>query len=310
MAPPRVAVILPCRNEAAAIASVCVAFRAALPSADLFVIDNGSTDNTGSAARAAGATVFIERSQGKGHAIRRAFSAIDADIYIIADGDGTYDASQAPLLVDRLSRERLDMVVGTRRKVTDDAYRSGHEMGNRFFNTALKALFNSQFNDIFSGFRVLSHRFVKSFPALADGFEIETEMSVHAIVLRMPVAEVECDYRGRVPGTASKLNKYRDGFRIFASMINLYRVHRPMIFFGALACAFAMASGVLFYPVLFEFLRTGLVPRVPTLILSIGLAMVSSILISCALILDGITRIQLENRRLLYLSAPRQQTSD
>ncbi len=193
----RTAVILPCLNEAQAIASVIAGFRAALPDADIFVIDNASIDNTAEAARAAGATVLLEPVRGKGNAVRRAFAAIEADVYVIADGDGTYDATRAPELIAALADSRLDMVVGARRKTAEEAYRAGHEFGKWAFNRALKASFGSTFRDIFSGYRVLSRRFVKSFPAMSDGFEIETEMSVHAILLRMPTLEVDCDYGAR-----------------------------------------------------------------------------------------------------------------
>ena len=226
----------------------------------------------------------------------------------MADGDGTYDASQAPRLVDLLWRERLDMVVATRRKIADDAYRAGHEIGNRLFNRVLKSFFGSAFNDIFSGYRALSNRYVKSFPALSDGFEIETEMSVHAIMLRMPVAEVEADYRGRMAGTFSKLNKYRDGWRIARTIGRFLRLHRPLLFFGTLAGALLAVSGALFYPVLVHFLETGLVPRMPTLMVSVGIAVVAALLAMCGLILDTTIRTQLEIRRLLYLNAPRGRT--
>ncbi len=302
---PSIAVILPCLNEAAAIASVIAAFRASLPAAQMFVIDNASTDATASVARAAGASVLTERARGKGNAVRRAFTAIDADIYVIADGDGTYDASQAPALVDLLRNERLDMVVAVRRKTALDAYRPGHELGNRIFNRVLKTLFDSEFKDIFSGYRVLSNRYVKSFPALSDGFEIETEMAVHAVLLRMPVAEVDCDYRGRVAGTVSKLNKYRDGLRIARKIAHFLRLHRPRVFFAVLAGVLFGASASLFYPVFIEYLRTGLVPRFPTLIISVGLAVAGLLMAGCGVILDSTARMQLEIRRLLYLNAPR-----
>ena len=302
---PRVAVILPCLNEAAAIAGVIAAFRAALPAATIVVIDNASTDGTEAVARAAGAEVLLERERGKGNAVRRAFAAVDADVYLMADGDGTYDARQAPRLVDLLWRERLDMVVGSRRKTTEAAYRAGHEIGNRVFTRVLKSLFGSIFNDIFSGYRALSNRYVKSFPALSDGFEIETEMTVHAIMLRMPVAEVDCDYRGRAAGSVSKLNKYRDGYRIARTIWHFLRQHRPLLFFGAWSGLLLGVSAGLFYPVLFEFLRTGLVPRLPTLVVSVGIAVVAMLLAMCGVILDTTIRTQLEIRRLLYLNAPR-----
>jgi glycosyltransferase involved in cell wall biosynthesis len=304
-APFRVAVILPCLNEAAAIADVIRGFSKVLPGAEIFVIDNGSTDGTADIARATGVHVLVEPARGKGNAVRRAFTAIDADVYVMADGDGTYDETQAPHLIERLRQDRLDMVVGARRKTTPDAFRHGHEWGNRVFNHALKVLFGSELRDFFSGYRVLSDRYVKSFPALSDGFEIETEMTVHAILLRMPVMEVDCDYRARPAGGVSKLNKYRDGLRILWTIVNFLRRHRPLAFFSVGSMLFLVAGGALFYPVLVEYLRTGLVPRMPTLIVSVGFAVISMLLITCGLILDTTTRTQLEIRRLIYLNTPR-----
>ena len=303
--PFRVAVILPCLNEATAIADVIQGFSKALPSAEIFVIDNGSTDCTAEIARAAGVHVLVEPARGKGNAVRRAFTAIDADVYVMADGDGTYDETQAPYLIELLRQDRLDMVVGARRKTDPDAFRYGHEWGNRVFNHALKALFGSELRDLFSGYRVLSDRYVKSFPALSDGFEIETEMTVHAILLRMPIMEVDCDYRARHAGGVSKLNKYRDGFRILGTIVNFHRRHRPLAFFSVASVLFLGAGGALFYPVLAEYLITGLVPRMPTLIVSVGLAVISMLLMTCGLILDTTTRTQLEIRRLIYLNTPR-----
>jgi glycosyltransferase involved in cell wall biosynthesis len=301
----RIAVILPCLNEAAAIREVVERFRTTLPTADIFVIDNGSTDGTAEIAEAAGANVLIETARGKGNAVRRAFTAIDADVYVVADGDGTYDESQAYRLIELLRHHRLDMVVGTRRKVACDAFRSGHEWGNQLFSRTLKTLFGSDFRDVFSGYRVLSHRYVKSFPALSSGFEIETEMTVHAILLRMPVLEVDCDYRARAVGSASKLKTYRDGIRILWTIVNLLRQHRPLLFFSIASAFFLGAGGALFYPVFAEYLRTGLVSRMPTLVVSIGVAVICVLLMVCGLILDTTTRTQLELRRLIYLNALR-----
>ena len=297
--------ILPCLNEATAIREVVGSFRATLPTADIFVIDNGSTDSTAEIAEAAGANVLIETARGKGNAVRRAFTAIDADVYVVADGDGTYDESQAYRLVELLRHHRLDMVVGARRKAACDAFRSGHEWGNRLFNRTLKTLFGSAFRDAFSGYRVLSHRYVKSFPALSNGFEIETEMTIHAILLRMPVLEVDCDYRARAVGSASKLKTYRDGVRILWTIVNLLRQHRPLLFFSIASAIFLGAGSALFCPVFAEYLRTGLVPRLPTLIVSISIAVICVLLMVCGLILDTTTRTQLELRRLIYLNALR-----
>jgi len=301
----RVAVILPCLDEEAAIADVIAGFEASLPTAKFYVIDNGSSDGTARIAKAAGAEVIAETMRGKGNAVRRALTAIDADIYLIADGDGTYDASRAPELIAALENEHLDMVVGVRRKAAKEAYRPGHEWGNRLFNRAIKAFFGSECRDVFSGYRVLSNRYVKSFPALSRGFEIETEMTVHAILLRMPVKEIDCDYGKRGEGSESKLNTYLDGIRIMRTIFNLLRHYRPLYFFTVLAGVLLAASGALFYPIFVEYLSSGLVPRFPTLIVSIGLATMSAMLLICGLILDTTTRTQLEIRRLIYLGVPR-----
>ena len=297
-----IAVVLPCLNEEAAIAGVIEGFRRALPSARLYVIDNASTDRTAEVASAAGAVVLSEPLRGKGNAVRRAFAGIDADIYVIADGDGTYDATRAPELIGLLGKERLDMVVGVRRKTADEAYRAGHEWGNWAFNRALKASFGSSFRDIFSGYRVLSRRFVKSFPAMSDGFEIETEMSVHSILLRMPVREVDCDYGARPAGSASKLRTYRDGLRILGTLTNLIRLHRPLVFFAIIGGLMLGVALGLFVPVFLTFLETGLVPRIPTLIVAAVAALAGLLAFACGLILDASARTQVEIRRLLYLN--------
>jgi glycosyltransferase involved in cell wall biosynthesis len=301
----RIAVVLPCLNEEAAIAAVVRDFAAALPEAQIHVIDNASTDATAERARLAGAIVIDEPVRGKGNAVRRSFTAVDADIYIIADGDGTYDAARAPELVTRLLGERLDMVIGARHKVGEDAYRRGHEWGNRLFNRLLRGLFGSSFRDIFSGYRVLSRRFVLSFPAMSEGFEIETEMSVHAILLHMPTREIETDYKDRHAGTASKLKTYRDGWRIMLAMATLMRHHRPLAFFFTLSGGLLVGATGLFAPLFVHWLETGLVPRIPTLILSVALFLAAMLGLVCGLILDSTARMQVEIRRLLYLnSAP------
>lgn len=297
----RIVVILPCHNEEETIAKVVTDFVSALPDAAIFVVDNASSDGTARRAEAAGANVLGEAVKGKGNAIRRAFCAIDADVYVMADGDGTYDASRAPELIQTLIRERLDMVVGARHPGSEQVFRQGHRFGNWAFNVALKALFGSGFRDIFSGYRVFSHRYVKSFPAMSSGFEIETEMAVHAILLRMPVSEIPCHYGDRTAGSESKLRTVRDGIRIVSAIFNLLRHYRPLFFFSVVASVFFAVSLILFYPVLMEYLAAGLVPRFPTLIVSIGLAIVGVMLLVCGLVLDTTVRTQLEIRRLMYM---------
>ena len=306
---PSLAVVLPCLNEAPAIAGVIAGFTAALPDARIYVIDNDSTDATAETALKAGAIVIQEPHRGKGNAVRRAFSAIDADIYVIADGDGTYDASRAPELIAALQQARLDMVVGARRKTADEAFRAGHELGNWAFNRALKAAFGSTFRDIFSGYRILSRRFVKSFPAMSDGFEIETEMTVHAILMRLPTREIDCDYQARPAGTASKLKTVRDGFRILATIFNLVRLHRPLIFFSLLAGFLLGSALALFVPVFVTYLETGLVPRIPTLIVAGVTGLAGLLAAFCGLILDASARTQVEIRRLLYLNSGQSPTT-
>lgn len=299
----RVAVLLPCLNEAAAIGRVIAEFREALPNADIYVIDNGSQDATAEIARLAGTEVIHEPQPGKGNAVRRAFAAVEADVYLLADGDGTYEASRAPELIDELLTQRLDMVVATRSRATVDAYRWGHKYGNRMFNLILKRSFGSTFEDAFSGYRVFSRRYVRSFPALSEGFEIETEMAVHAILLRMPTAEVATRYISRAPGTSSKLSTLRDGVRILTTVVRLIRLHRPLIFFTGIAGFLISAAVIFFYPLLITYLETGLVPRFPTLIVSLALVMIAIIMLACGLVLDAVKHTQLEVRRLLYLNA-------
>ena len=304
---PRVAVMLPCYNEEAAIAATIAGFRAALPGATIYVYDNNSADRTVEIAREAGAVVRSERQQGKGHVVRRMFADIDADVYIMADGDLTYDPGAAPAMVELLLADQLDMVVGTRQHEVTDAYRGGHVLGNRLFTGLLAGLFGRSFSDIFSGYRVFSRRFVKSFPVLSAGFEIETEISVHALELRMPVGEIATAYGARPEGSASKLSTYRDGWRILRTIGTLYRIERPVLFYGSVGALILAAAVLLAVPLVLTYLDTGLVPRVPTAILITGMSIVAVLCFFTGLILDTVTRGRREVRRLAYLAhhAPR-----
>jgi glycosyltransferase involved in cell wall biosynthesis len=304
MVQPRVAVLLPCYNEEAAIGQVIAGFRAALPEADIYVYDNNSRDRTMALAAEAGAIVRSEGMQGKGHVVRRMFADIDADIYVMADGDLTYDAKAAPGMVEQLLRGRLDMVVGTRQHEAKAAYRGGHVIGNRLFTGLLARLFGRSFSDIFSGYRVFSRRFVKSFPVLSEGFEIETEMSVHALELRMPVGEVETAYGARPEGSESKLSTFRDGWRILKTILTLYRIERPVLFYGTIGALLLLAALILSVPLVVTYLDTGLVPRFPTAILVTGMTIVAVLCFFAGLILDTVTRGRREMRRLAYLALP------
>ena len=299
-----IAVLLPCYNEAQTIADVVTGFRAALPTARIYVYDNNSTDTTALRAALAGATVVRERRQGKGNVVRRMFSDIEADIYIMADGDGTYAASDAPELVRTLITEGADMVVGTRRGVHADAGRQGHAFGNRIFNMLYRSLFGSDFSDIFSGYRAFSRRFAKSFPAVSGGFEIETEMSVHASRLRLPVAELELDYGRRPEGSHSKLSTFRDGGKILWMFAMLMKETRPFTFFGAISGGFMGLSLVFMAPVLLAYFQTGLVDRMPTWIFSLVLMMISFLVFSAGMILDSLARARAEQLRIHYMSLP------
>ena len=301
---PAIAVLLPCYNEELTITEVVRRFREALPGAAIYVYDNNSKDLTALKARAAGATVVREPRQGKGNVVRRMFADIDADIYVMADGDGTYAPEDAPQLINILLTERSDMVVGTRRGVTDDAGRNGHAFGNRVFNRLYKGLFGTDFTDIFSGYRVFSRRFVKSFPAVSGGFEIETEMSVHASQLKLPVSEMALDYGRRPEGSSSKLSTFRDGARILWMFAMLMKETQPLRFFGTFALFFLSASIGLMIPVLIEYAETGLVPRMPTWVLSIGMLLLSMLAMMTGLILDSVSRGRAEQKRIFYLSIP------
>jgi glycosyltransferase involved in cell wall biosynthesis len=310
VAEPRIAVILPCYNEEAAIAQTVAGFRAALPTARIYVYDNNSRDRTVEVARAAGAIVRTERVQGKGAVVRRMFADVDADVYVMADGDATYDAASAPALVARLLDEQLDMVVGSRVHEAAAAYRRGHQFGNKALTGMLARLFGRSFTDILSGYRVFSRRFVKSFPALSAGFEIETEISVHALELKMPVAEVSTPYFARPEGSASKLSTYGDGWRIATTIATLYRIERPLLFFGAIGGLLALVAVLLALPLVFTYLQTGLVPRFPTAILATGLIILASLCGFAGLILDTVVRGRREVRRLAYLAHPAPGTAD
>ena len=300
----RIAVILPCFNEEAAIGETVAGFRAALPTATIYVYDNNSRDRTSELAKAAGAVVRTERQQGKGHVVRRMFADVDADVYVMADGDLTYDPKAAPEMVRMLLEEQLDMVVGTRQHEESKAYRGGHVVGNRLFTGLLSRLFGRSFTDIFSGYRVFSRRFVKSFPVLSAGFEIETEISVHALELRMPVGELATSYGARPEGSASKLSTYRDGWRILKTIGTLYRVERPVLFYGGLAGLLLITAIVLAVPLFITYLDTGLVPRFPTAILATGMVVIAVLSFFTGLILDTVTRGRREMRRLSYLAYP------
>lgn len=299
---PSIAVILPCYNEAAAISQTIAAFRASLPDARIYVYDNNSSDATCAIAAEAGAIVRSEKMQGKGNVVRRMFADVEADIYIMADGDATYDAAAAPALVKQLIDENLDMVVGARKSEVDAAYRRGHRFGNAMLTGMLAQLFGRSFSDILSGYRVFSKRFVKSFPVLSSGFEIETEISVHALELTMPVAEQVTAYAARPEGSESKLNTYRDGWRILKTIIMLFRSERPMTFFGVVAALLALLAIILAVPLAITYMQTGLVPRLPTALLSTGLIILSAMSMMCGLILDTVVRGRLEMRRLAYLT--------
>ena len=301
---PLVAVLVPCFNEEAAVATVVADFRKALPSARILVYDNNSSDRTAAVAREAGAEVRSERRQGKGHVVRRMFADVDADIYVLVDGDATYDAPSAPGMIGVLVSEHLDMVVGLRVDRFEAAYRRGHRTGNWMLTNFLAQVFGQAFKDILSGYRVFSRRFVKSFPVLSDGFEIETELSVHALELALPVAEVETPYYPRPEGSFSKLNTWRDGLRILGTILKLYRSEKPLRFFTAIGIFLALVSIGIAIPIVVTYLETGLVPRLPTAVLSMGLMIVALLSASSGLVLDTVTRGRREMKLLAYLSQP------
>lgn len=301
----RIAVLLPCYNEAVTIGQVVADFQMSLPGAAVYVYDNNSSDGTGAIARAAGAIVRVEKRQGKGNVIRRMFADIDADIYVLADGDGTYSALFAPMLIDALITDELDFVNGSRVSTLTGAYRPGHAFGNRLLSGIVRWIFGPQFSDMLSGYKVLSRRFVKSFPAMSSGFETETELAVHALELRMPCAELPTPYSERPEGSVSKLNTVRDGTRILLMIVKLIKEERPLMFFGLFGMFFFAVATVLMVPVVITYVETGLVPRLPTAVLSLGLVLLGFLSLFTALILDMTTRARREIKRLIYLSAGR-----
>jgi glycosyltransferase involved in cell wall biosynthesis len=297
----RLAVLVPCFNEEAAIARVVADFRAELPEAAIYVYDNNSTDRTLEVARAAGALVRRETHQGKGNVVRRMFADVEADIYVLVDGDATYDAASARALIARLIEDRLDMVVAARVEEEAQAYRPGHRTGNRLFTGFFASVFSASFTDILSGYRVFSRRFVKSFPVLSRGFEIETELSVHALELDLPVGEVPTPYYARPEGSTSKLSTWRDGLRILFTIVGLYRSERPLTFFSAIGVALAALSVVLSVPIFVTYFEEGIVLRVPTAILSTGLMLLAFLSIVAGLVLDTVTRGRREMKLIAYL---------
>lgn len=297
----KTAVLIPCLDEAAAIGQVVRDFAAALPDATIYVYDNASRDDTAAVARAAGAVVRTETRRGKGHVVCRMFADVDADIYVIVDGDGTYDAASAPAMVARLREQQLDMVSGARVTTIAEAYRRGHVLGNRALTGLVALLFGNRFSDLLSGYRVFSRRFVKSFPALIVGFETETAFAVHALELRMPVAEVSTPYRDRPKGSASKLHTYRDGLRILKTILRLLLEERPFYLLSVVASAFVTLSIVLAVPLIEVYLQTGLVPRLPTGVLCASLMVLACVTFATGLVLEMVTLGRREARRLRYL---------
>lgn len=301
IAAPRIAVLIPCYNEEQAIANVVKEFKLALPHASIYVYDNNSTDATRTQAATAGAIVRSEPLKGKGNVVRRMFADIEAEVYVLVDGDGTYDARSATEMVECLLGNSLDMVNGARKPITQDAFRLGHKLGNRLLTGTVAMIFGNRLTDMLSGYRVMSRRFVKSFPALASGFETETELTVHALELRLPLAEVQTPYRDRVAGSQSKLRTFRDGFRILSTIFFLVKEERPLRFFSAVAGFLFVSALILGWPLVTEFMRTGLVPRLPTAVLATGSMILASISFVAGLILDTVTLGRREMKRLHYL---------
>lgn len=304
MSSPRIALIVPCFNEAAAISQVISDFKTALPQIECYIFDNNSTDTTSEIAMQSGAQVRQVKLKGKGNVVRRMFADVEADIYIMVDGDGTYDASVAPSLVNTFLEGDLDMLVGSRVSSVQAAYRPGHRFGNKLLTGFVSFLFGRAFDDMLSGYRLFSRRFVKSFPSHSAGFEIETELAVHALELRMPVAEVPTEYGARMDGSVSKLNTYRDGMRILLTILQLFKAEKPLAFFAIGFGLSLLLSMILAWPLLLTYLDTGLVPRLPTAVLCSGLVLLGFLLLVCGLILDTVTLGRIETKRLAYLATP------
>jgi len=300
---PQVAVLIPCYNESATLPQVIKDFKLHLPHAQIYVYDNGSSDNSVEIARAAGAFVKHVPLRGKGQVVRRMFADIEANVYVMVDGDATYDAASAQKAIDLLQHNSLDMVVCTRKPRDDKSFPPGHVFGNKLFTRTVNLLFGHQFTDIFSGYRVFSHRFVKSFPAISQGFEIETEITIHALQLCLPSAEIETIYQERPPGSTSKLKTFKDGFRILRTILLLFLYVRPMAFFGILFILLSILTLILGLPITITFLQTGLVPRLPTAILAVSSGLLASLCLACGIILDSVSRSRLETKRCWYLIA-------
>jgi glycosyltransferase involved in cell wall biosynthesis len=300
----RVAVLVPCYNEEAAIAKVVADFRAALPEAAIYVYDNNSRDRTVERAVAAGAVVRTEQRQGKGNVVRRMFADIEADIYVLVDGDDTYDAGASPRMIARMIEDGADLLTARRIHTDAAAYRTGHVVGNRMLTGLTALLFRVHLSDMLSGYRVFSRRFVKSFPFTAEGFAIETELTVHAVRLMMPMVELDTRYKERPIGSVSKLNTFRDGFRILGTIFYLTREERPLIFFAVISLLFAAVAVIIGAPVVHEYFITGLVPRLPTAVLATGLMVIAFLSLTCGLILDTVTRGRWEAKRMAYLAIP------
>lgn len=298
----QIAVLIPCFNEEVAIGEVVAAFRRALPAAAIYVYDNNSADRTAQVAAVAGASVRTEPMQGKGHVVRRMFADIEADIYVLVDGDGTYDASAAPAMARLLVEYQLDMVNARRISDQQAAFRSGHRLGNRLLSGLVARIFGNRISDMLSGYRAFSRRFVKSFPALATGFETETEFTVHALELNMPVAELDTPYRARSEGSVSKLRTWQDGARILASIVRLVKEERPLAFFSAVGALLLLLATLLVTPVLITYLESGLVPRLPTFVAATALALLGFLAFACGLILDSVARARKEAKRMRYLA--------
>ncbi len=306
----KIAVLVPCYNEEAAIATVVRDFRAALPGAALYVYDNNSKDQTASRALAAGAVVRNESRQGKGNVVRRMFADIEADIYVLVDGDDTYDAGASPRMISQMIGEGADLLTARRIHTDAAAYRPGHVLGNRLLTGLTSLLFNVHLSDMLSGYRIFSRRFVKSFPFTAEGFAIETELTVHAVRLMMPMSEMDTRYKERPVGSVSKLNTYRDGFRILGTIGYLVREERPLVFFATIAFLFAAVAVFIGAPVVSDYVHTGLVPRLPTAVLATGLMVIAFLSLTCGLILDTVTRGRWEAKRMAYLAIPGPQDLD
>ena len=297
-----IAVLIPCYNEAETIARVVRSFKKYLPSAIVYVYDNCSEDTTATQAKEAGAVVKFERNKGKGNVVRQMFADIDADIYIMVDGDSTYSATDAPKMVEMIENTNVDMVVAVRKEKSEKAYREGHKIGNSLFNFILKILFNSTFSDIFSGYRAFSKRFVKTFPVMTNGFDIEAELTIHALTLSIPFAEIDSEYYERPANSHSKLSTFKDGIKILLSIVNLLKETRPLFFFGIISLFMFLLSVGIAYPIIDTFLETGLVPRLPTAVLSVGIMLISFLSLTCGLILDSISQARMETKKLHYLS--------